>query len=93
VHGNDVGGGFKEGWVEMRESNDILVPENVRRAIVNTIKALEDNTLDVFKGDYIGVNPDNPDDTIDLTHKFEENANSSAPTFNYILKDVIEIVE
>ncbi len=93
VHGNDIGGGFLEGWVEMREVNDILVPKGTKSKINDTIEEFENNSISVFKGDYIGVNPDDPDDTIDLSHEFEENKTSSAPTFSYILKDVIEIVE
>ncbi len=93
VHGNDVGAGFNDGWVEMREVNDIIVPDFTKKAVTNTVNALKDNTVSVFKGDYVGVNPNDANDTIDLTHEFRENANSSAPTFNYVLKDVIEIVE
>ena len=40
---------------------------------------------------YIGVNTDNPNDIIDLSEGFVENKDSSAPSFNYILKDIITI--
>lgn len=36
--------------------------------------------VQVFRGDYIGVNPEDESDTIDLREGYEENENSSAPT-------------
>ena len=45
----------------------------------------------MFQGDYIGVNPYDETDTYDLNQGYEENADSSAPTFGYVLKDVITI--
>ena len=49
------------------------------------------NKITVFQGDYIGVNPYDETDTIDLRNGYEENKNASAPSFSYILKDVITI--
>ena len=46
---------------------------------------------EVFQGDYIGVNPDNPSEKIDLKEGYIENEYSSAPTFKYILKDIITV--
>ena len=51
------------------------------------------NTDFVFKGDYTGVNPADPSDTIDLRNGYTENADTSYPLFHYILKDVITIDE
>jgi len=51
------------------------------------------NRIKVFKGDYIGVDPDDPSDTIDLNNGYDECASSSAASFNYVLKGVITIVE
>ena len=45
----------------------------------------------MFKGNYIGVNPEDESDTCDLSEGYKENKDSSAPTFFYILKDVITI--
>ena len=45
----------------------------------------------MFQGEYIGVDPENESDTIDLREGYLENENSSAPSFHYILKDVITI--
>ena len=47
----------------------------------------------VFKGDYIGVNPDNPSDTYDLSKGYSENQNTSYPLFNYMLSEIITVVE
>ena len=43
--------------------------------------------------DYLGVNVDDPEDIYDLSQGYEENRDRSAPSFNYILKDVITIEE
>ncbi len=45
----------------------------------------------VFRGDYIGVDPDDPADTIDLRNGYTENEKTSYPTFHYILRDVVTI--
>ena len=37
------------------------------------------------------MNPRNAGDTIDLTAGYEENQNSSIPSFGYILKDCIRV--
>ena len=55
------------------------------------IEALRRGTLEVFKGDYVGVNPDDPSDTIDLKQGYKENEKTSWPTFHYILQDVITV--
>ena len=47
----------------------------------------------MFEGDYIGVNPEDPSDTCDLREEYEENRYSSAPTFHYVLQDIITIEE
>ena len=46
----------------------------------------------VFKGDYVGVDPNDPSDTYDLNDEYVENKEQSAPTFHYVLKDVITVV-
>ena len=45
----------------------------------------------VFRGNYIGVDPDNPNDTINLNDGYIENEKTSYPTFHYILKDIVTI--
>ena len=91
INGNDVGAGFDEGWVSMLEFNDIGVADGTKEAVESVIEQLNKGKLTVFKGDYIGVKQDNPQDTIDLRDGYIENKDSSAPTFDYILKDIITI--
>ena len=45
----------------------------------------------VFKGDYVGIDPDDPKDTCDLRGGYLENENTSYPLFHYILSDIITI--
>lgn len=91
IWGQDASGGFKEGWVEMLELNRSVATIGAQEIIDETVEALKNDEIQVFKGDYIGVNPNDKSDTYDLSAGFEENANSSAPAFEYVLKDVIEI--
>ena len=91
IHGNDVGAGFDEDWVSMLEYNDIAVADGTKEMVADVIGQFKNGSLTVFKGDYIGVDTDNPNDIIDLSEGFVENKDSSAPSFNYILKDIITI--
>ena len=45
-----------------------------------------------FRGNYIGVNPDDSSDTCDLHSGYIENKHTSYPTFHYYLFDIITIV-
>ena len=92
AHGRDMSAGFEKNWVEMLELNKPIAAEGTEARIAQTIEAFRKNQIDVFKGNYLGVNPDRPTDTIDLNQGFTENKDSSSPSFYYILKDVI-IVE
>ena len=47
--------------------------------------------IHVFKGKFKGTDPNDPNDTCDLSTEYMENASSSAPTFHYILSDIITI--
>lgn len=89
IHGNDAGAGFKDGWVKMLELNRAIAAKGTWEMIDSTRKLLEKGKVDVFQGDYTGINPDDAEDTIDLRNGFKENETSSAPTFYYRLKDVI----
>ena len=91
VNGNDVGAGFDQGWVQMLEINEFVVAEGTKERVDELISGFEQNKIQVFQGDYIGVNPADESDIIDLREGYPENENSSAPTFYYILKDVITI--
>ena len=91
VHGNDVGAGFREGWVKMLELNGAIAAAGSEELIDRTIEEIEAGKCHVFQGDYLGVNPDDPGDVWDLHTEYPENAEASAPSFHYILQDVIVI--
>lgn len=93
VQGKDVGAGFDHDWVSMLEINELIAAPGTKEKVERTIKQFKKHELHVFKGSYKGVNPDNPLDTIDLAEEYVENANQSAPTFRYVLEDVIEIMQ
>ncbi len=89
VHGRDMSAGFEKGWVEIMELNKHIAVYGTQEKMNSAIEALKKGNLTVFKGDYIGVDMDDPGRTIDLSLGFIENAESSAPAFRYILKDII----
>ena len=89
VHGNDVGAGFSEGWVKMLELNRAIAPEGSEELIEQAIADIEAGRCHVFQGDYIGVDVVDPNDVWDLRTEYHENADASAPSFHYILQDVI----
>lgn len=93
IHGTDAGAGFQKNWVQMLELNEYIAADGTREAVEQCIDQLiaEDHLL--FVGDYIGVDPVDSSDTIDLNDGYEENKESSAPTFHYVLKDVIHVEE
>ena len=91
INGNDVGAGFENGWVQMLEINEFTAAEGTQERVKKLIREFKENRIQVFQGDYLGVNPDDPSDIIDLREGYCENEKSSAPTFHYILKDVITI--
>ncbi len=89
--GRDMSAGFEKNWVELLELNKTIAAEGTQARIDQAMEAFRKNQLDVFRGNYIGVNPDNPADTIDLNQGYAENKFSSSPSFHYILKDVITV--
>lgn len=91
VNGNDVGAGFENDWVRMLDLNEFVAAKGTKERIEGLIRDFRQNRIQVFKGEYTGVNPDDPTDTIDLRDGFQENETSSAPTFHYILDDVITV--
>ena len=92
VHGTDVSAGFEKGWVEMIDINQQVAAPGTQKAMDAAIEQFKRGKVDfVFKGDYIGVNPNDPDDTCDLREGYVENATTSFPTFHYILRDVITV--
>ena len=93
VVGNDMGAGFEEGWVEMLELNELVAAKGTKAKMQEVINGFKKGKIQVFQGDYIGVDPEDPKDTCNLKKGYIENENSSAPTFRYVLKDVITVEE
>ncbi len=94
IHGSDVSAGFEKGWVEMLDINLQVIAPGTEEAMNSAIERFKKGEVDfVFKGDYIGVNPNDPNDTCSLKDGYIENENTSYPLFNYILKDIITIIE
>lgn len=91
VNGNDLGAGFEENWVEMLEINEFTCAAGTQEKLREVIEQLEKGKIEVFQGDYTGTDPDNPQDVYDLRKAYKENDKSSAPTFHYVLDDVITV--
>lgn len=92
IHGTDVSAGFDKGWVEMEDLNLQVAAPGTQKAMDNAINQFKLGYVNfVFKGDYTGVDPDDPSDTINLKNGYTENENTSYPLFHYILSDVITI--
>lgn len=93
VNGYDTSGGFKEGWVKIFAVNNASAAEGSKELVSDAIKEMSSGNIHVFKGDYVGVDPNDPSDTYDLNKEYIENEGSSAPTFHYVLKDIITVAE
>ena len=91
--GNDMCAGFDREWVQMIELNTISAAPGTKEKMEELEQDFINGKVHIFKGDYLGVNPDDPSDTWDLNTEYIESKSQSAPTFHYILKDVIEIIE
>lgn len=91
VNGTDAGAGFSRGWVEMLELNAAIAPSGAEEEIRRCIEGLQTGSIQVFSGNYTGRDPVDPSDTIDLSTGYWENADSSSPSFHYVLDDVIRV--
>ncbi len=91
AHGRDLSAGFEYGWVELLELNKFIAAEGTREKIDNTIANLKKGRIKVFSGNYTGVSPLNPADTIDLSEGYTECQYSSNPSFRYVLTDCITV--
>ena len=89
VYGNDIGAGIQNGWVEIIGLNDLILAPETEEKIEAAKKQLKSGSI--FKGNYVGINPDNPNDSWNLNTPFIENQHRSAPSFCYVLQDVITI--
>ncbi len=93
LHGRDISAGFERDWVQLLEINQFSAAEGTVERLNRTVEGFQKGRIDVFRGDYIGINPENPDDMIDLKDGFTECRDSSQPSFRYILQDVITVEE
>ena len=91
AHGRDLSAGFDYGWVELLELNKYIAAEGTQEKVDKAIDNMKKGRIRVFCGNYTGVNPMNPADTIDLNAGYTEHQYSSNPSFCYILKDVITV--
>ncbi|MBR3105565.1 MAG: BMP family ABC transporter substrate-binding protein [Clostridia bacterium] len=92
VHGTDISAGFEKGWIEIIDLNQQYAAPGTQEAINAAIEQFRSGKVDfVFRGNYTGIDPQNPSDTCDLRNGYIENEFSSFPTFHYILSDVITI--
>ena len=91
--GNDMCAGYDHDWVEVTALNPQIAVYGTQEKLDKVIDALRKGSLEVFKGDYTGVDPDYPADTVDLREGYRENAATSWPTFHYVLKDVVTVEE
>ena len=57
------------------------------------IKQFKNGNITVFQGNYMGINPIDENNTWDLRKPFIECENRSAPSFDYVLRDVITVEE
>ena len=73
--------------------NEVIAADGTKEKLDEVIEKLKRGELYVFKGVYLGVNVVDQEDIYDLSQGYEENRDRSAPSFNYILKDVITIEE
>lgn len=90
---NDMSAGYDNGWVELVDVNESLLPSDVGQVLDEAVSGMRDGSNLVFQGDYIGVNPDDPADVCDLSHGFHENEDSSIPSFSYVLRDVVTVLQ
>ena len=77
----------------MLEINDFVAAKGTKEKVEKLVDDFKNKKIHVFQGEYTGTDPVNPEDTVDLKEEYHENENSSAPTFHYILNDVIRIEE
>lgn len=89
----DAYAGIEKDWVKILDINEAIVAPGTDEAIDQLMKDFKAGNVHVFQGDYTGTNPYDLDDKIDLSTEYIENKDSSSPTFNYVLDDVITVIE
>lgn len=91
--GQDAVAGLKEGWVRILDMNSAILPDDIDTVVQETVKKLENGSIQVFSGSFTGTDPQDPTDTIDLSTPYQENEKASAPSFHYVLDDVITVID
>lgn len=91
TNGRDSWAGLDKNWVRINSMNPIAAAKDTEKKLKEVTKKLSSKKLMVFKGDYIGVDPEDSSMIYDLRTGFAENRNSSAPQFHYILSGGITI--
>lgn len=89
IHGNDVGGGFRQGWIKMLYLNRAVAPEGSEEIINESIDEFQHDLCPVFYGSYKGKDPYDKSDVCDLSMEYRECRFRSAPSFHYILNDIV----
>ena len=75
----------------MLEVNELIAAPGTKEKVEKLIGSFKKKEINVFQGDYTGVDPDNKEDVISLKEGYQENEKRSAPTFHYVLRDVIHV--
>ena len=87
----DASAGFDRGWIEIVGLNRHILAPGTNEKMEQTIKQFRNGNLEVFSGNYIGVNPYDENDSWNLRTPFIECQHRSAPSFCYVLQDVITV--
>ncbi len=85
----DACAGFDHDWVELLALNEVIISEEIREQVEQYIQDFRTNPHTIFVGDYKGINPFDENDVIDLSDGYQENAFRSAPSFGYVLEDIV----
>lgn len=93
VNGQDTFAGFDKGWIKILDVNKAIAAPRSEEMVKKISDQFATSDYKVFVGDFTGTDPFDPNDKVDLSYGYEENKNSSSPTFHYVLDDVITVIE
>lgn len=93
TNGLDSYAGFDKNWVRILDINETIAAKGTQQAVDEAIEQFQEGKINVFQGPYKGIDPFDPTDVIDLSAGYTENDGCSAPTFHYVLEDVITVLE
>ena len=93
ANGSDLWAGLDRDWAQVLEVNALVAAPDTQAQLDRLAEQLRSGRLSVFTGDYRGVDPENPADTVDLKNGYPEYERSSYPTFHYVLEDYITVLE